>query len=84
MNGKSVADAAPERGFVGFPRLTVAMVARLQGFPDGWKFSGGKTAAYRQVGNALPPQLAQAMAKSIRTALRAADNGPSTTFAVLI
>ncbi|UVK38768.1 DNA cytosine methyltransferase [Mesorhizobium sp. AR10] len=71
VNGKSVADAAPDKAFAGMPRLTVAMVARLQGFPDAWKFSGGKTAAYRQVGNALPPQLAQAVAKSIRKALMA-------------
>jgi hypothetical protein len=34
------------------------MVARLQGFPDTWEFSGGKTAAYRQVGNAFRPPVA--------------------------
>ena len=45
------------------------MVARLQGFPADWRFEGSKTHAYRQVGNALPPQLAQAVARQIRRAL---------------
>ena len=40
-------------------RLTVPMVARIQIFPDYWVFTGGKTWAYRQVGNAFPPQVAK-------------------------
>jgi DNA (cytosine-5)-methyltransferase 1 len=55
------------------PRLTVEMVARLQGFPDGWHFAGSKTQAYRQVGNALPPQLAEAVARRIARAFRLAN-----------
>jgi DNA (cytosine-5)-methyltransferase 1 len=51
------------------PRLTVAMVARLQGFPAGWTFSGRKTAAYRQVGNAFPPPVARALGTAIAAAL---------------
>ncbi len=51
------------------PRLTIRMVARLQGFPDEGRFSGGKTAAYRQVGNAFPPPFAKAVAESIRQCL---------------
>ena len=39
--------------------------ARLQGFPDEWIFSSGKTAAYRQVGNAFPPPVAAAVGKQI-------------------
>ena len=50
-------------------RLTVPMVARLQGFPDTWQFEGGKTHAYRQVGNAFPPPVAKAVARQIRRAL---------------
>ena len=51
------------------PRLTVRMVARLQGFPDDWQFHGGKTVSYRQVGNAFPPPVAKAVASNLRIAL---------------
>jgi DNA (cytosine-5)-methyltransferase 1 len=51
------------------PRLTVRMAARIQGFPDSWVFCGGKTAAYRQVGNALPPNVAEAVGNAIRAVL---------------
>ena len=51
------------------PKLTVQMVARLQGFPDTWQFSGRKTAAYRQVGNAFPPPVARALGRAIAAAL---------------
>ena len=40
------------------------MVARLQGFPDDWRFAGSKTTAYRQVANAFPPPMAAASANS--------------------
>ncbi|MCW5723533.1 MAG: DNA cytosine methyltransferase [Maricaulaceae bacterium] len=69
VNGKSIAPEAPERDFVGMPRLTVRMVARIQGFPDGWAFYGRKTAAYRQVGNAFPPPVAKAVAARVHAAL---------------
>ncbi|HQT43698.1 MAG TPA: DNA cytosine methyltransferase [Halothiobacillus sp.] len=69
VNGISIGDSAPERDFVGMPRLTTRMVARLQGFPDSWQFAGKKTIAYRQVGNAFPPPVAQAVATQIRLAL---------------
>jgi DNA (cytosine-5)-methyltransferase 1 len=69
VDGRGIADGPPERDFVGLPRLTVRMVARLQGFPDDWKFFGRKTRAYRQVGNAFPPPFAQAIAGSIRACL---------------
>ncbi len=52
------------------PKLTTRMVARLQGFPDSWAFTGRKTAAYRQVGNAFPPPVAHAVAHAIHLALR--------------
>jgi DNA (cytosine-5)-methyltransferase 1 len=47
------------------------MVARLQGWRDewGWQFSGRKTARYRQIGNAFPPPVAEAVGTAIRLAL---------------
>jgi DNA (cytosine-5)-methyltransferase 1 len=71
VNGIGIADDAPDTAFVGMPKLTVRMVARLQGFPDNWEISGRKTAAYRQVGNAFPPPVARAVASEIRKALTA-------------
>ncbi|MGY1784689.1 DNA cytosine methyltransferase [Geodermatophilus sp. SYSU D00698] len=56
------------------PKLTVDMVARLQGWlnePDyEWHFTGRKTSRYRQVGNAFPPPVARAVGESIARALR--------------
>ncbi|MGF6859962.1 DNA (cytosine-5)-methyltransferase 1 [Rhodobacteraceae bacterium MBR-64] len=71
VDGMGIANAAPEADFVGMPRLTVRMVARLQGFPDDWMFAGRKTPAYRQVGNAFPPPVAEAVARNIHAALTA-------------
>ncbi len=70
VEGRTIAEAAPERDFVGMPRLTVRMVARIQGFPDSWQFHGRKTNAYRQVGNAFPPPVARAVANNVKVALR--------------
>lgn len=71
VEGRTVADAAPAPDFCGMPRLTVNMVARLQGFPSDWLFHGRKTTAYRQVGNAFPPPVACAVARKVMTALSA-------------
>ncbi|SCF66081.1 DNA (cytosine-5)-methyltransferase 1 [Streptomyces sp. DconLS] len=54
------------------PMLTVRQAAIIQGFPPEWDFAGGKTAQYRQVGNAFPPPVAKAVGKSIIEVLRAA------------
>lgn len=71
VDGISIAGEAPGPDFPehALPRLTVQMVARVQGFPDSWQFSGKKTAAYRQVGNAFPPPVAAAVGKAIHNAL---------------
>ncbi|MFH9004564.1 DNA cytosine methyltransferase [Streptomyces afghaniensis] len=54
------------------PMLTVQQAAIIQGFPPEWQFAGGKTAQYRQVGNAFPPPVAKAVGESIADVLRAA------------
>lgn len=71
VDGMGIADAPPTKGFIGMPRLTVRMAARIQGFPDSWHFSGRKTSAYRQIGNAFPPPVASAVGVQIKAALNA-------------
>jgi len=71
VDGIGVANEPPGPDFPidRLPKLTTRMVARIQGFPDTWAFSGRKTAAYRQVGNAFPPPVARALGEAIRAAL---------------
>lgn len=71
VDGMGIANEAPLPNFDGMPKLTVAMAARIQGFPEDWQFVGGKTAAYRQVGNAFPPPVACAVATQVRRCLEA-------------
>ncbi|GAA2194555.1 MULTISPECIES: DNA cytosine methyltransferase [Streptomyces] len=52
------------------PMLTVEQAAIIQGFPEDWKFQGRKTAQYRQVGNAFPPPVAEAVGRAIAAVLR--------------
>ena len=47
-------------------RLTIPELARLQGFPDDWIWTGTKTAQARQCGNAVPPIMAQLLAEGNR------------------
>lgn len=58
VDGKGVANEAPEANFRGMPRLTPKMLARIQGFPDDWDFGKRKTTACRMIGNAFPPPVA--------------------------
>lgn len=71
VNGLGLGNSVPGPGFVGDPKLTVRQAAILQGFPEWWLFAGGKTASYRQVGNAFPPPVAHAVGSAIVEALTA-------------
>jgi DNA (cytosine-5)-methyltransferase 1 len=60
----------PKKGIVkGVRRLTVRESARLQSFPDDFVFAGERSAQYRQVGNAVPPCLSEAVGRAIYQSL---------------
>ena len=79
VDGKGLADAPPGPAAPAWhrPRLTLEMAAALQGFPPGWRFSGRKTAGYRQIGNAFPPPVARAVGGGLRAAIEAARAAPA-------
>lgn len=69
VDGRGVANEAPDVNFNGIPRLTSRMIARVQGFPDTWDFGSVKTRACRMIGNAFPPPVAKAVGKEIKRCL---------------
>lgn len=70
----------PEKGRYLHPSadraLTHAEAAALQGFPDDFRWCGSKVSVGRQIGNAVPVPLGQAVARAILTALQHAGVSP--------
>jgi DNA (cytosine-5)-methyltransferase 1 len=62
-------------------RITIREAARLQSFPDWFEFIGNETDQYYQVGNAVPPLFAKALAQSVIDYL---DRGEKYTFEEVI
>lgn len=59
--------------------LTVREAARIQTFPDRFRFAGPPSAAFRQIGNAVPPFLGEQLAKAIQAGLEeSCPAGPSS------
>lgn len=58
-------------------RVTMREAARLQSFPDWFKFEGAESSVFNQIGNAVPPLLALAIAKHVASYL---DNDPTHAF----
>lgn len=69
VDGRGIANEAPDENFDGMPRLTPRMLARLQGFPDYWDFGKRKTVACRMIGNAFPPPVAMYVGLQIKKLL---------------
>ena len=70
LAGGDPIDVAPAR----LRRLTVQEAAALQTFDPSWQFRGPQVAQFRQIGNAVPPRLAEAVASAIRTSLAWLDH----------
>ena len=57
--------------------LSIREAARIQTFPDWYRFAGHPTVRYRQIGNAVPPILAEALGRSLRRVLSGSGRTPA-------
>ena len=69
VEARTIAPEARRYVHEGMPHLTVSMVARIQGFPVDWHFTGAKTNAYMQVGDAFRPPIFQVVFSELAKAL---------------
>jgi len=65
LAGGGPCDSVPDR----LRRITVEEAAAIQSFPPGMRWAGSRSAQYRQIGNAVPPMLALAVAVSVQASL---------------
>ncbi len=61
--------------------LTVREAARIQTFPDAFRFSGARSDAFRQIGNAVPPLLGAAAALALAAKSEASESKPTSWLA---
>ena len=59
--------------------LSIREAARIQTFPDSFRFAGSQSSRYQQIGNAVPPMLASAIARSVHGALHISSTEEQTT-----
>ncbi len=74
QDGRPPLKRAPDR----LRRITVQEAAALQTFPPDWLFAGPRVAQYRQIGNAVPPRLAEAVALCVHKVLECQDKAAPT------
>ena len=63
--------------------MTARELAAVQSFPDEFAFVGTKTSAYRQIANAVPPRLGEAIGRMLLEAAEAARARPAEPQAVV-
>jgi DNA (cytosine-5)-methyltransferase 1 len=64
--------------------LSIREAARIQTFPDSFRFCGHPSVQLRQIGNAVPPALGEAMARRVLAALRSHVRAEPSRFAALL